>query len=210
MPKDEFHQNKIWAAAIKGKAGDLPVVFLDSYQKPSKYWFYTGQKSFSLNTPLYRRNNFNFWPLEDSLRGKQVYAVIFQDSAYFPDIISRHDEKIIRGKKIDSFYSYSRVNLIPENNLIVSGHTFQAHLKLASGSAPVPDSFIPYLFIYRGDSFVASYKLTALPASSDQWEITSEEALNLIPGNYMARFAIPSAIPNLPSLNSTFYKLTVK
>ena len=57
MPKDEFHQNKTWAAAIKEKAGDLPVVFLDTYQKPSKYWFYTGQEAFSLNTPLYRRNN---------------------------------------------------------------------------------------------------------------------------------------------------------
>ncbi len=209
MPKDEFHQNKKWTEAIKEKAGDLPVVFMDTYQKPSKYWFYTGQKAFSLNTPLYRRNNFNFWPLEDSFRGKQVYAVIFQDSTYFTDIISKQGKKITRGKMIDSFYSYSKVNLLPEKNLIVSANTLHTSLRLASGSEPVPVPFIPYLFIYRADTFFTSYKLTAQPVS-DHWQITSAETMDLPPGKYMARFAIPSVIPNLPSLNSTFSKLTVK
>lgn len=209
IPKDEFHQNKKWIAAIKEKAGDLPVVFLDTYQKPSKYWFYTGQKAFSLNTPLYRRNNFNYWPLEDSLRGKTVYAVIFEDSTYFTDIISRQEENITRGKMIDSFYSYSKVNLLPEKNITISGNTLHTYLRLASGSEPVPVPFIPYLFIYRADTFFTSYKTIALPVS-DHWEITSADTVNLPRGKYMARFAIPSVIPNLPSLNSTFCKLTVK
>jgi hypothetical protein len=209
MPKDEFHQNKIWTTAIKEKAGDLPVVFFDSYQKPSKYWFYTGQKAFTLNSPLYRRNNFNFWPMEDSLRGKRVYAVVFKDSAYFTDIVLKQKNVIIRGKVIDSFYSYSKVNLIPEKNLIVIGNTFHSSLRLASGSGPVPDPFIPYLFVFSGDVFVGSYKLTA-QAVADHWDITAAETMNLPPGNYMARFAIPSVIPNAPSLNSSFCKLTVR
>jgi hypothetical protein len=55
LPKDEFHNNKAWAMGIKEKAGGLPVVFTNSYQRASKYWFYTGDTSFSLNTFLYRR-----------------------------------------------------------------------------------------------------------------------------------------------------------
>jgi 4-amino-4-deoxy-L-arabinose transferase-like glycosyltransferase len=209
MPKDEFHQNKIWTAAIKEKAGDLPVVFLDTYQKPSKYWFYTGQEAFSLNTPLYRRNNFNFWSLEDSLRGKRVYAVITQDSTYFTDIISKQGKKITRGKMIDSFYSYSKINLLPEKNLIFSGNTLHTSLRLASGSEPVPVPFTPYMFVYRGDTFISSFKLSA-QLVADHWEITNPEIMNLPPGKYTARFAIPSVIPNLPSLNSTYCNVTVR
>ncbi len=209
MPKDEFHQNKTWAATIKDKAGNLPVVFMDTYQKPSKYWFYTRQAAFSLNTPLYRRNNFNFWPLEDSLKGKKVYAVIFEDSTYFTDIISRQGKKVTRGKEIDSFYSYSKINLLPEKNLNITGKKLHTSLRLTSGSEAPPVPFTPYLFVYDGDTFIASFRLSA-QQHSDHWEITAAETINLSPGKYMVRFAIPSAIPNLPSLNSTFCKLTVK
>lgn len=209
MPKDEFHQNRTWINKVKQMAGDLPVVFLDSYQLPSKYWFYTGQKAFSLNTPLYRRNNFNFWSLEDSLRGKKVYAVISQDSAYFTDIIIKQDNKILRGKKIDSFYSYSKVNLLPEKNIIVSGNTLHTTLRLASGSEPAPTPFTPYLFVYSGDTYLSSYKLIAEPVDS-YWKISSADTIGLPPGKYEARFALPSVIPNLPSLNSSYFKLTVK
>ena len=50
LPKDEFHYNKSWTSAIKEKSSGLPVVFTNSYQRASKYWFYTGDTAFSLNT----------------------------------------------------------------------------------------------------------------------------------------------------------------
>ncbi|OQY96823.1 MAG: hypothetical protein B6D37_00745 [Sphingobacteriales bacterium UTBCD1] len=209
MPKDEFHDNKVWTAEIKEKAGALPVVFVDTYQKPSKYWFYTGQKAFSLNTPLYRRNNYNFWPLEDSLRGKKVYGVIYSHSAYFTDTISEQGEIIARGKEIDSFYSYSKVNLVPEKNIIVRENYFRSTLKSAFGSELPPAGFTPYLYVYLADTIYGSYKLITNPGSG-LWEIQPAENLHLPKGKYTARFAISSAIPNLPSLNSTFCKLTVE
>lgn len=79
FPKDEFHYNNLVAASIYKKTNGLPAVFINSYQKASKYWFYSGVVAYSLNTPTYRRNNFNFWPLEDSLFGKKIAAV---DYAY--------------------------------------------------------------------------------------------------------------------------------
>ena len=72
MPKDEFHKNREWAAAIKKKANGLPVVFTNSYQRASKYWFYAGDTSFSLNTHRYRRSNYNFWPMEEQLQGRRI------------------------------------------------------------------------------------------------------------------------------------------
>ena len=209
MPKDEFHQNKQWAATIRNKAGGLPVVFINTYQKASKYWFYTGNKSFSLNTPLYRRNNFNYWPLEDSLRGKQVYVVNFGNSTYFPDVISGSENNFTRGRKIDSFYSYSKIKLELDNNIVVSKNKLQTTVPLISGSETVPVPFTPYLYVYHGDSFIKFYKLIAQP-DNHLWKLYSEQDIDLPKGKYSARLAIPSVIPDFPSLNSAFYKLTVE
>lgn len=100
---NEFEQNEAWANEIKTFSGALPVVFINSYQKASKYWFYSGVKAFSLNTPAYRRNNFNFWPIEKSLQGKSVYAVSTSDPGFFTDSITT-TAGILHGKRIDSFF----------------------------------------------------------------------------------------------------------
>ena len=214
IPKDEFHQNKKRAAIIKEKAGDLPVVFMDSYQKASKYWFYTGEKSFSLNTHLYRRNNFNFWPVENSLQGKMVYAVVSDDSTWFTDIIQK-TKGIIRGREIDSFYSHSNIEIKIKNNLLVSGNKLVPCLAnvLSPGKKTeqtmIPIPFSPSLYVYAKDSAIAHYKIIAEYASG-LWQMRSDEKILLPKGEYIARFAIPSVVPNLPSLNSTLYKLKVE
>ncbi|MFI5132687.1 MAG: ArnT family glycosyltransferase [Chitinophagales bacterium] len=208
MPKDEFHQNKKFASLVKEKAGDLPVVFINSYQKTSKYWFYTGNKAFSLNTPLYRRNNFNYWPTEDSLRGKRVYAVIFEDSTYFPDILQQ-SKKATRGREIDSFYSYSKISLLTEKKIYVTGNKLQSTLHIASTTEQLPVPLTPYLYVYRADTFFVSYKMIAEPVSG-YWNLHSLDYIDLPKGKYAARFAIPSIIPNIPSLNSTYFKLIVE
>jgi hypothetical protein len=85
-----------------------PVVFIDSYQHSSKYWFYSGKKSFSLNTPFYRRNNYNFWPLEDSLIGKKVLVVGRKDSVLNRSLTDPRFEGA-GYQLIDSYYSFSKV-----------------------------------------------------------------------------------------------------
>jgi hypothetical protein len=55
---------------MKEKLEGLPVVFNSSYQRASKFWFYSGQMTYSLNLYKERENNYNFWPVEDSLLGK--------------------------------------------------------------------------------------------------------------------------------------------
>lgn len=70
----EFHKWDKWAEKIKIKAGDVPVVFLDSYQKPSKYEFYTQSTSFSINSPEYRKTLFDYRNTENELQGTTVYV----------------------------------------------------------------------------------------------------------------------------------------
>ena len=70
---------------MREKTKGLPVVFSNSYQRASKYWFYSGQPTYSLNLYKERKNNYNFWPLEDSLLGKPVYYLDKYDLWRFKD-----------------------------------------------------------------------------------------------------------------------------
>jgi len=125
LPKDEFHKNKVWAMDIKEKAGGLPVVFTNSYQRASKYWFYTGDTAFSLNTHLYRRSNYNFWPLEMQLQNKNVFIVGSKGSAGLTHDLQTGN-KAFSTDTIQHFSSYSQVILSQSSlsfdkaNLIIS------------------------------------------------------------------------------------------
>src|SRR5262249_24601860 len=59
--KQRYDGWKDWPGIMKEKTIGLPIVFENSYQRASKYWFYTGQMSYSLNFYRERRNNYTFW-----------------------------------------------------------------------------------------------------------------------------------------------------
>jgi hypothetical protein len=71
----EWHHNTEWAAAIARKAGNRPVAFMNSYQLPSKYEFYSGKKSFSLNNAMGRQNQFTIWDSEFEYQRKEILLV---------------------------------------------------------------------------------------------------------------------------------------
>ena len=71
----KFHGEKAWCAEMLSIAGDKPVVFRNSYQKPSIYSFYTGHLASSLNSIDYRKNQFDLWNFEKGLHGKEVIFV---------------------------------------------------------------------------------------------------------------------------------------
>ena len=111
MPKDEFHQNKEWASAIKKKANGLPVIFTNSYQRASKYWFYTGDTSFSLNTFRYRRSNYNFWPMEEQLQGRKLMVFGSMGAAAMKDSVQTPRMQLA-SETTDAFVSFGAVDLV--------------------------------------------------------------------------------------------------
>jgi hypothetical protein len=84
---ERYHAWKNWPAELKKRTGGGPVVFNNNYQRASKYWFYTGQMTYSLNKFDDRRNNYNFWPVEDSLLGKPVYILDIYELHNYHDSI---------------------------------------------------------------------------------------------------------------------------
>jgi len=101
--KKRFHGNKEWAKAITGKTGDLPVVFNNSYQRASLFWFYGGKPSHSQNPYWDRRNNYNFWPTESNLLGKKVFIADIYVMRTFSDSVKTKKGWV--GFNFDSMYS---------------------------------------------------------------------------------------------------------
>ena len=114
MPKDEFHKNREWAAVIKEKANGLPVVFTNSYQRASKYWFYVRDTSYSLNTYSYRRSNYNFWPMEEQLQGRRVMVFGSMGAAALKDTVKTPRMQLV-SETTDAFVSFGAVDLAGGN-----------------------------------------------------------------------------------------------
>lgn len=217
--KDEFHANKLAAAAIKEKAGDLPVVVIDSYQKPSKYRFYGGGTAFALNTPNYRRNNYNYWPIEETLIGKKVFAI---GPMYgpFTDTIPAAHFKNNKSTFIDHYYSFSKVRISKIREELVNAQLLQFTCNIESPEQYIDlfkqapyDSVSVVLAIYdkRGDVsgyITSAFKLKAVTSNKQSATISTNHSLP--PGKYSARMAISSCIPGFPSMNSSAFKFTIQ
>jgi hypothetical protein len=206
---NEFEQNKTWAGQIKNISKGLPVVFINSYQKASKYWFYSGIPAFSLNTPEYRRNNFNYWPIENAMQGKPVYAMWHSDPLFFTDSL-KTSAGIIRGKYIDSFYSYSHILLKAVDELAFNAQ--KRAIVTVSSSMPLDTTSQIQLYVNKQKEHIKTYKLQQISADtfSKKYTLITYLPVLLPAGEYTAKLAISTALPGYSTLNSTNIKLSVK
>lgn len=132
--KIHYHAWKEWPKEMKERTKGLPIVFSNSYQRASKYWFYTGQMTLSQNWDRERRNNYNFWPIEDSILGKPVYFLDIHRVSRFPDSLKtaigwigyRYDSSFISFFKV-SFGTSSKKYRLKEKQPL----TMTCNLKLS-------------------------------------------------------------------------------
>ncbi|MCK4748605.1 MAG: hypothetical protein KAT15_16245, partial [Bacteroidales bacterium] len=127
-----FHGKETWAKQIEEVAGERPVVFMNKYQYPSVYWFYTGKKAFTRNNLLYRRNQYDVWPLESELEGQnvlltrwgapdssKVLSTVFGDIHYYD---------------IERYCSFNRLKIeIPEEKPeSMAGESFEVAVRISN------------------------------------------------------------------------------
>ncbi len=71
-----FYPRTQWAATIKEAAQGRPVLFMNGFQAPSKYGFYSdGAPVACLTQVEYRKHQYDLWPNLDSLQGRSVLLV---------------------------------------------------------------------------------------------------------------------------------------
>jgi hypothetical protein len=87
--KTEFHNKEQWVKDISNLAGDRPVVFTNSYQRPAVYTFYTGKPAYTLDNLNYRKTQYDIWPYEELFHGKEVLYVPHYFSDYYKTYLTK-------------------------------------------------------------------------------------------------------------------------
>jgi len=215
LSKDEFHGNKEWVQAIQSRTNGEAVVVLDSYQTPSKYWFYSGSPALGLNTPLYRRNNYNYWPIEWQLIGKPALVIGAYDSTYLNDRFSNEHLKESGSMHVPFYYSLSAIRF---NKIEANGAKEYIHIRF---NAEVPDDYLTLLQTKPVDTasiYVAIIKdsqpvryvptgirVTSLKNTRTEMDVTLK--FPAIEKDQILKLAISMVIPGRPSVNSTSFTI---
>jgi hypothetical protein len=87
--KNEFHKKIQWSEDISALAGDRPVVFTNSYQRPSVYTFYTGRFAHTLDNWVYRKTQYDLWDFEEKVHGKEILYVPHFFDAYYKSHLTK-------------------------------------------------------------------------------------------------------------------------
>lgn len=111
----QFHGQKAWTTILSQKAGDLPVVFRNSYQQPSVYSFYTGKPAIALNNIYYRHTQYDIWPSEETLFGHPALLVTnISDPGAQP--LDLPNGKKMYVHEVDHFFSAQKLHIQYELN----------------------------------------------------------------------------------------------
>lgn len=216
IKRNELHGNRQWATAIHNKAGDLPVVFVNSYQMPSKYWFYAGLPAFSLNSPYYRRNNYNLWPIEDSLIGKPVYVDVPHNSQDYDWLFKPMGWPFPKAGVYQKFYSFSSVlftgitctvfekNVVQINTNVSMPISYRAFFQQpAYSETPI------WLVLYEdGDvRTIINTGSTVRSLTGSGLKLHINIPADVAAKDYSARLCIGTILPGFPTINSTEFSL---
>jgi len=219
IKQNEFHGNREWTNAMHQRAGNLPVVYINTYQRASKYWFYTGIPSFSMNSPSYRRNNFNMWPIEDSLIGKAVYVDVPDSNADFTRQSKPHGWRYTHDGVQQGYYSFSRVLFtkitcaaLPPRSIQINANVAVPENYQALFQQPAYKGTAIWLVLYV-DGDVQDYintGSTVKQLTGNKLSLTITIPDYISKGAYTARLCIGTVIPGFPSINSTEFDLNVQ
>jgi len=216
--KLRYHAWKEWPAEMKKITQGLPVVFSNSYQRASKYWFYTGQMTYSQNWYRERRNNYNFWSVEDAMLGKAVYFLDKFDLQRFSDSLKTpvgwvgylYDSTLMSFAKI-------KIQATPQQTRIKEGEEFSLNCKVE-----IPKRYSDFINshniindttrigVFKGQKWLRDiFTILTLKQlnSEKQFQLKIDPALPK--GKYYLRFAINCGHNN-PTHNSEKINLVIQ
>ena len=94
-------------------AGDVPVVFMNRYQRPSKYAFYTRRPTWCQTTEVDTGTQFDLlYDLEEAVQGQRVCIVQEHPKSWFPAdtvITDMPGGRPLGFQWVDDFRSYNRI-----------------------------------------------------------------------------------------------------
>ncbi|TFH26019.1 MAG: hypothetical protein E4H10_08165 [Bacteroidia bacterium] len=108
-----FHNKEEFYMQIQEEARGRPVVFTNSFQKPSLYWFFTKEPAFTHNNYRYRKNQYDLWSMEADLQGQEV--LYLPDRTFPGGDILQTVRGPVRFHNTEYFCHFNRVDInLPE------------------------------------------------------------------------------------------------
>lgn len=111
-----FQNYELWSQDIKSVARENPVLFLDGFQEPSYYNYYTKSlKGVAYNSIYYRQTQYDLWPLETKIQNHKV-LLVKEGKSTNPEEKDIHTVKgVYNYRWIDSVRFYPKINFEPLN-----------------------------------------------------------------------------------------------
>lgn len=214
---ERFFAWKDWVRKHKATTPDMPAVFLNSYSRASEYWFYSGRETYSLNNYYDRQNNYNYWPVEDSLLGKKVYVLDIYKTDSFPSSIQAPLWKVGYGE-VNNYHSFIKV--------IITASVSEYRLKSTDSlsitfNTEIPPYYLNYLRQHHevNEHIILGFFKNDVHYKSIETDLMLQDMVlhpsqtikvfpSLSPGNYSFLFAINSNA-GMYTANSSKIKLQV-
>lgn len=105
--RTEWHGGKDNALAVRSIAGDLPVVYQNQFQEPSRYRFYTQSEAHCIGTTDYRNTQYDIWRFDEAYRDKPVFINLRHDAPY--GTLYTVGEKDFRLLKVEHYRPYKGI-----------------------------------------------------------------------------------------------------
>jgi len=178
--KKRFQGHRSWVKAITERTGETPVVFNNSYQRASLFWFYSGVPSHSHNPYWDRRNNYNFWPTESNLLGKKIFLADVYGIYTFSDSVNTNKGWV--GLTLDSSYgALGGIKIIADKNPVtldeIDTGFFILHI-----SAQMPEKYKSFIKahpedqteliagFFRGKELIKEFNLKVTAQQMADWK----------------------------------------
>jgi hypothetical protein len=113
----EYHGWNDWAKRVENICGKEPVVFSNSYQLTSKYWYYSKNPATSANNCRYRKNQFSVMPMETEWQGKSVWFAYPYSRVRNQDSVVDPYGRVYYFERYEKFYSYYDVKIEPATTI---------------------------------------------------------------------------------------------
>ena len=209
----DFKGKSTWAKSIHKTTKNTPLVFMNSYQNASVYEFYTGQLAITISNVMSRKNQYDLWRYEDTLRGKTVNIVPNYSVDGFdilPEVIP-----FTQIKTVHNFQHYGQIELTAKNwtSIHAKGEDLPLVLSLQnSGSFNfIENSDYPSVITYtyfEDNHFIGQYRTHVKLNTIEKEDFKIILKTPDIKSTYQVYFSIQTGwLP--PSLNSRVYELTL-
>ncbi|MEL7339688.1 MAG: glycosyltransferase family 39 protein [Bacteroidota bacterium] len=141
--RNEFHYWPEWAAGVSEVVGERPAVFINGYQHPSKYMFYSGKEAWVTNNFGYHKTQYDQWDfMEDAIQGKDI-CLISRGPFAGSDTLFAEGGLNMYYRYLADFHTYNRIDIevLTDDIRVRQGDTLTVPIKLQS-RYPEPKRFV--------------------------------------------------------------------